>query len=90
MSLTGVPSGIELDEVEARLASSTGVDDRPRSSRLAAEHDRDRADRAPGRAGAGSTDALLAARASDASRPLRHRALHDPGRAAPSRTTRDC
>ena len=60
MSLAGVPSGIDVDEVEAELGELDGVDDGPRPPRLAAEHDRDRADRASRRAGVESTDDLLA------------------------------
>ena len=43
-------SGIALDEVEAALRRLDGVDGGPRPPRLAAEHDRDRADRASRRA----------------------------------------
>ena len=51
MSLMGVPSGIDVDEVEYALAELDGRRDGPRPSRLAAEHDGDRADRAYRRAG---------------------------------------
>ena len=59
MSLTGVPRGIVLDEVEAALARAGRGRGGPRPPRLGAEHDRDRAHRAPRRARVGSTDELL-------------------------------
>ncbi len=91
MSLMGVPSGIDVDEVEAALAALDGVETVhdlhiwPLSTTETAltAHLVDR--RAPT-----STDALLQARASDASRPLPHRALHAPGRAQSISTTHDC
>ena len=49
MSLMGVPEGIDVDEVEAELARPRGGRNGARSPRLAAEHDRDRAHRAPRR-----------------------------------------
>ena len=85
MSLMGVPSGIDVDQVEAALAAARRRRDGARPPRLAAEHDRNRAHRASRRHRARLTDALLRQRASDAPRPLPHRALHAAGRARPSR-----
>ncbi len=49
MSLMGVPSGIELDDVLDELARLSGVETVHRSSHMATEYDRDRADSASSR-----------------------------------------
>ena len=66
MSLLGVPSGIDVDVVEYELAALDGVECGARPARLAAEHDRDRTDRAPRRAGRAVHRRLLERSAADA------------------------